>query len=310
MTIDPLAFANQGKENLLSKYNQDLLMQNPESANILQNARASQKAKDAAAAQVRVQSGFKTLNLGASLNALADSEGAVSGLMRQGPGGEFAGGAIMNGLQNAGDVAGGLIRGAGMQQQAAEAAKTAGAFADAGNDKFRKALIGDAGKRADVINAQNAAAGAGLNDSAIGSAFNSANAYAAMDSSGVEGSNMERNIRYGMGRDAAQRELAADMMGRQGQDLSDSLAYSFDQLSQNKAAAQQQAWGGVISNYNQGLDSEYAAAGQKEFELQATIADEQAASQQAQEAFDRLSPEEQEKKKHALQLKAMDEMGM
>jgi hypothetical protein len=301
---DENAFALQGKTNLLNEDEQARLMANPASANILQDARAAQQARDAAQGQVRTQSGLRNLNFGASLHSALEMP--LSALAKadfiEGEGfwpevgrgaanaGAVAGMAV---AETAGDFAGGLVRGLGMQQEAAGAATRAGSFAEARNDQARDALIGGAGKQAEAMNAANAAAGAGLNDSAIGSAFNSANAYAAMDSSGVEGSNMERNIRYGMGKDAAQRELAADMMGRQGQDMSDSLAHSFDQLSQNKAAAQQQAWGGVVNNYHQGLNDEYLAAGKQEFEVQGTMADEQMAAMQAQAEFDRLSPEEQ-----------------
>jgi hypothetical protein len=167
---------------------------------------------------------------------------------------------LMGGVaQNMGDVLGGMDR-AG--DWAAKAANMAGAMAEAQNGQARNAVMKQAAGQADAMNAQNAAQTAGMTDSAIAGMNAYEGGMGAIGMSGIEGSeNMERNLEYGKSRAEAESQMQYDMMGKEAQGLGDAMASSFSDLSQGKAAAMQNAWGGSIAGSNAELTAGYRQTG-------------------------------------------------
>jgi hypothetical protein len=118
-----------------------------------------------------------------------------------------------------------------------------------------------------------------MGGAAIGQAGQFANAQAAMGSSGISGSkNMERNLQYGMDRADAEAQLQFDIMGNNAQQVENSMAQSFDQLTRNKAGAMIDAYtgtqGGLIGRHNANM----TAMGEMDRRLRPQLADVQQAA--------------------------------
>jgi hypothetical protein len=203
-----------------------------------------------------------TMGLGAALGAESPTAQAVVGL---------AGDAAAV----AGDVVGGYLHGMGQAEQAGTAMTKAGAMAEAGNIQARNSLVNDANSAYGQMNSANAAAGAGMTDAAIGQAGAFESGMAAIGSSGISGSgNMKRNLQYGQDRADAQEQLQFDLMGSQAQGVQDAMVNSFDELSNNKAGAMSDAYGGTLTgliNQDRAITQDYQ---QKAMELAPTHNDE------------------------------------
>jgi hypothetical protein len=190
---------------------------------------------------------------------MANKEGGFDSLADE-TAADFAGGVA----QNMGDILGGLGRAGDWAAKANEAASMAGAMAEAQNGQARSAIMKQAEGQADAMNAGNAAQTAGMTDNAIAGMNAYEGGMADIGMSGIEGSeNMERNLEYGKSRAEAGAQMQYDMMGREAQGFSDSMANSFSDLSQNKTAAMQGAWGGSIAGSGAGLTADYGRTGQE-----------------------------------------------
>jgi hypothetical protein len=158
----------------------------------------------------------------------------------------------------------------------------AGAMAEAGNIQARRDLMNQANSQFDQMNMMNAAQGARMGDAAIGQAGQFANAQAAIGNSGISGSkNMERNLQYGKDRADAEAQLQFDIMGNNAQQVENSMAQSFDQLTQNKAGAMIDAYtgtqGGLIGQHN----ANKTAMGEMDRRLRPTLGDAQQVAAEA-----------------------------
>jgi hypothetical protein len=192
---------------------------------------------------------------GDGVNALADTALNAAGAMM---GGVAEG--VSTGLKTLSD-----------QSAANEAAGYAGAMRDAQNDRARADLMGQAGQAARDMNLQNAAQGAAMTDSAIANQGAYDMGMQSIGMSGIEGSaNMERNLQYGMDRADAEQRLQYEIMGNGAEDLSNSLAQSFGDLSQGKAAATQGAWSDSMTQAGQANAAQWAAqsAAEHKFSLE------------------------------------------
>jgi hypothetical protein len=206
--------------------------------------------------------------------------------------GDKIGGAIAeNVLSNVGDAAGGALRGWGNAVAAEGAATQAGAFAEARNEQARQGMMEQAGRDMRDMNAQNAATGLQLTDSAIAQANAFGTGMQGIDSSGIEGSaNMERNLQYGQSKADAAEQMQYDMMNNAADDYSKGMAASFSDLSQAKAGAMAGAWTGSMREANNALTEGRTAADAQKHATQATMNDEQMVEAEAERAMTPETP--------------------
>jgi hypothetical protein len=281
------------KQPLFEQGNIDALMADPDAGAYLQKENIKSRDADNAVKQRRLTGDLKAGNFGTGL--VSGVNKALNGAGKQGlPEGGIA--SLL--LQNAGDIGGGLLRAAGLGKSANNAAEQAGVMADAQNDQIRNQLIENAKREAEGMNASNAAAAAGMADSANAAAFSAERQQAAIADSGIEGSsNMGRNVEYGLDREEAQARLQYDMMAQGARDMSGRLANSFSELSQNKAGAMRGAWNNAVSSFGQNLTNEYIAQGEYAMENQTTMADDQKALMEANALADQKGLDDYKKKK-------------
>jgi hypothetical protein len=184
-----------------------------------------------------VQTNFKNMNFGSALNSALLNGGGNAGA--------FAGGAVSATL---GDALGGFVRGLDQNAAAAGAANTARMMQNAQNEHARNDIVAQGEGAAQDMNLAARGTSAQMTDNAIAQANSFESGMQGIGASGIEGSaNMERNLQYGQSKADAQEQMQFDMMSDQANDLSDSMAHSFSDLSQMTQQAGTNALNGSIN---------------------------------------------------------------
>ena len=258
-------------EGNLSPYDAVQAMKNNESA--MQQLKAGIQGlndRTKAANQQQLQNGLKNGSLGAGLASTI-----VSGATTE-AGAAFGTPMLSAAVQGVGDLVGGVLQGMSRSSRANAAMNQAGAMAEAQNIQARRQLMEQADSQFGQMNEMNAVAGARMGGAAIGQAGQFENAAAAIGQSGISGSkNMERNLQYGRDRADAEQQLQFDLMGNSAEQVQNSMAQSFDELSQGKAGAMIDAFTGTAGSLIAQQNASKTAMGEQDRQLRPAKGDVQ-----------------------------------